>query len=791
MPNKTRRPASSRKNRPQPLRLRPRRGVFLKPALSKAADLPFFEDLDLVYRTLCAILFNYVPTSGHPGGSLSSGRIVAGLLFETMDYDMTQPDSIAEDRLCYAAGHKALGLYSMWALRNELVRIALPGLLPQERRQLRLEDLLGFRRNPTQPTPLFQQLKAKALDGHPTPTTPHVLLATGASGVGVGSALGAALGAQAAFGRRGPRIHILEGEGGLTPGRVHEALAAAATIGLDNATLHLDWNQASIDSDHVCAQDGRPGDYVQWDPKELFALHDWNVVDAGDGHDFKRVLAAQKLAAGLHNGQPTAVVYRTTKGWRYGITGRGSHGAGHPFCSPGYYEALRPFEKRFSTTIPRFEGEKTPERVERAYYDTLLAVRKTLEAAPQLARAAAERVANARKRLRARNPRLAPAAPQLGALYEAGVRPEETPAELLLKPGTSATLRGALGNALGYLNRLTSGAFFGCAADLVESTSLSGLNLHFKKGLYHARRNPGSRIVPIGGICEDAMGAAMAGLSSFGLHIGVSSSYSAFIAALEHIPARLHAIGQQARRAATGEPVRTWIMINAHAGPKTGEDGPTHADPQALQLLQNNFPDGAMITLTPWDPQELWPLLTAGLRARPAVLAPFVTRPAETVPDRAALGLPPAHAAISGVYALRRAPGLATVVLQGSGVAGAFVKDVLPRLNSEKIPVNVFYVASAELFDLLPARQREALFPAELMRHAMGITEFTLPTMLRWVRSDEGLKRSLHPFRHGGYLGSGPGDRVLAEGGLDGASQLAAILGWCASLGTRPDPALT
>ena len=120
------------------------------------------------------------------------------------------------------------------------------------------------------------------------------------------------------------------------------------------------------------------------------------------------------------------------------------------------------------------------------------------------------------------------------------------------------------------------------------------------------------------------MGGVMAGVSSFGRHVGVTSSYSAFIAALEHIASRLHGIGQQARHEATGDPFRTWIMVNAHAGPMTGEDGPTHADPQALQILADNFPRGTLITLTPWEPQEVWPLLVAGLKARPAVLAPFV-----------------------------------------------------------------------------------------------------------------------------------------------------------------------
>ena len=222
-------------------------------------------------------------------------------------------------------------------------------------------------------------------------------------------------------------------------------------------------------------------------------------------------------------------------------------------------------------------------------------------------------------------------------------------------------------------------------------------------------------------------------------------------------------------------------MVNAHAGPKTGEDGSTHADPQALQLLQNNFPDGALITLTPWDPAEVWPLLVRALLARPAVLAPFVSRPAETVVDRAALRLPPASAAAEGVYALRRADTLRTVVLQGSGTGNAFMSHVLSRIDEEELAVNVFYVASAELFDLLGEERRRKVFPPELMTQAMGITDFTLATMHRWIRSEEGLRASLHPFKKSGYLGSGSGERVLADGGLDGASQLAAIRAWAAA----------
>src|ERR1019366_3236953 len=89
-------------------------------------ELAVLEGLDGVYRSLCAMLYNYVPLSGHPGGSISSGRIVISLLFDALDYDVANPDRRDADFVSYAAGHKAMGLYALWALRDEIARIAAP-----------------------------------------------------------------------------------------------------------------------------------------------------------------------------------------------------------------------------------------------------------------------------------------------------------------------------------------------------------------------------------------------------------------------------------------------------------------------------------------------------------------------------------------------------------------------------------------------------------------------------------------------------------------------------------------
>ena len=766
----------------------PRRAEWIKvnepgegaPSKESIAHLQAY---DLVYRSLTAILFNYAQ-SGHPGGSVSSGHIVTSALFGSMDYDIGDPIRRDADVLSYAAGHKATGLYAMWALRDEVTRVARPDLLPNEvNHRLRFEDLLGFRRNPATHTPLFKEFGSKPLDGHPTPATPHVRLSTGPSGVGVGSSLGLAVTLADYYGKKhAPRVHILEGEGGLTPGRVYEAVASASASGLCNAILHLDWNQASIDSNRVTREGSNWGDYVQWDPMEFFYLQDWNVVEVADGFDFGQVLTGQRLALQMDNGQPTAVVYRTEKGWNYGITGKKSHGGGHKLCSDAYYEAVAPLFGKGGPGLPhcgsdgqRCAGAKFKDQVEQCYWMTLVRVRELLENQYRdMCDEMAGRLAAARDRLDERDRQPREGAPEYERIF-AIADPEETPTEVALDVGASVALRSQLGKVLGHYNKVSNGAILISAADLLDSTAVSGAGKGFPEGYFNVTGNPGARSLSIGGICEDGMACVLSGVSTMGFHVGAGASYGAFISPLGHIPARVHAIASQMRREVEGHDAqfRPFILIMGHAGMKTGEDGPTHADPQCLQLYQENFAPGTAVSLTPWEPQEIWPLMAAALRARPAVIAPYVTRPNEEVLDREALGLASASEAAKGVYKLRAARGDrdGTLVLQGSEVTYEFVQGALPMLESEGVDLDVYYVASAELFDRLSPKEKAAILPSAQTHEAMGITGFTLPTMYRWIRSDVGLSHTLYPFRKGHYLGSGTGDMVVFEAGLHGEGQ--------------------
>ena len=142
--------------------------------------------------------------------------------------------------------------------------------------------------------------------------------------------------------------------------------------------------------------------------------------------------------------------------------------------------------------------------------------------------------------------------------------------------------------------------------------------------------------------------------------------------------------------------------------------------------------------------------------------------------DRKALKVEGAAQAVNGVYYLHRATGKAegTIFVQGAGVGREVVEKVLPALKEN---VNIIYVTSRELFEQLPKTEQEKLIPAELLKTAMGITDFTLPTLDCWINSVAGREHSLYPHKDGKFLSSGSSAKVYEEAHLDGASILTAI----------------
>jgi transketolase len=129
------------------------------------------------------------------------------------------------------------------------------------------------------------------------------------------------------------------------------------------------------------------------------------------------------------------------------------------------------------------------------------------------------------------------------------------------------------------------------------------------------------------------------------------------------------------------------------------------------------------------------------------------------------------------VYKLLAANGKpdATIVYQGSEVAYAFASGVLPRLREKGINLDVYYVASAELFDRLDEEEKRAIFPYSAASSAMMFSGFTPATTYRWIMSERGREYTMYPWKAGSFLGSGPGDVCLEQAGMHGEAQFELI----------------
>ena len=114
----------------------------------------------------------------------------------------------------------------------------------------------------------------------------------------------------------------------------------------------------------------------------------------------------------------------------------------------------------------------------------------------------------------------------------------------------------------------------------------------------------------------------------------------------------------------------------------------------------------------------------------------------------------------------------ATIVYQGSEVAYAFAAGVLPRLKEKGINLDVYYIASAELFDRLDEQEKRAIYPYSSASSAMMFSGFTVATTYRWVMSERGREFTMYPWKSGNFLGSGQGDVCLEQAGMHAEAQL-------------------
>ncbi len=149
--------------------------------------------------------------SGHPTSCLSCAELVAALFFHEMRWDPGNPDACDVDRFILSKGHAAPIL---WAALAEAGAIA--------------EDPLSLR-----------QIDSP-LEGHPTPESPWVKVATGSLGQGLAAANGMVLANR--LDGLDTRVYCLLGDGECSEGSVWEAAQFASLQSLANLVAIVDVN---------------------------------------------------------------------------------------------------------------------------------------------------------------------------------------------------------------------------------------------------------------------------------------------------------------------------------------------------------------------------------------------------------------------------------------------------------------------------------------------------------------------------------------------------------------------
>jgi transketolase len=213
--------------------------------------------------------------SGHPTSALSAADLIAVLAAGHLRYDFEAPEDPRNDHLIFSKGHASPLLYALHRAAGAISS----------------DELLTYRAEDSR------------LEGHPTPRSPWVPVATGSLGQGLPIGVGIAL-AGKQLDRLPYRVWVLCGDSELAEGSMWEAFEHAGHEVLANLTAIIDVNRL-----------GQRGPTRHgWD-LDAYARRisgfDWHTITV-DGHDVDALDRA--YAEAINTNLPTAILARTTKG---------------------------------------------------------------------------------------------------------------------------------------------------------------------------------------------------------------------------------------------------------------------------------------------------------------------------------------------------------------------------------------------------------------------------------------------------------------------------------------------
>lgn len=684
-----------------------------KRELQRETDLQFMQDnlhhlekAKEIIEQLIDIILNY-RQSGHPGGSRSKVHMLLGLMLSgAMRWDIRHPKKRFSDRFILSAGHTIPLVYCTLALLNEALRVkheqtgdARFMVGNADENLLTWEDLLGFRRR-------------GGLSGHAemVDKTLFIKFNTGPSGHGSPAAAGEALALKRA-GAKDVRVFMIEGEGGLTPGAVHETMNSAWGLNLDNLVLLVDWNDFGIDNHKV-------SDVVYGTPEDWIGAHGWHVRGTERGSEWRPVL--ETLLEVVHfkskNQKPKAAWFKTRKGRGYLKYDNLSHGSPHAMNSQLFWDTKKPFVDKYGAKFTNYYGD-APQRedeIRDEFSANLKAVIDVLRADQGLVNFLAERLAEIGDRV--------PETLDAFQLSDGMKTPfndkrltdyRNYPEEMFKSPGEKAPNRAALKAWGAWVNAFGAKhygrpVFLVSSADLAGSTNISGFAERFGNfegyGWYGLDGNEQGALLPQE-ITEFTNAGIMTGLAATNLAVdpeetfegfwGASSTYGSFSYLMYGM---IRLFSQMAQDCPWKLGKVLWVA--GHSGPETADDSRTHFgifSPGVTQL----FPEGSVINLHPWEYNEVPVVLGAALRADVPIVALHLTRPGIEIPDRKALKMPSHFEAAKGAYVVRDySPGdeqMGTFYVQGTSAMASTVK-LLETFNAEKLNIKIVYVSSTELF---------------------------------------------------------------------------------------------
>lgn len=662
---------------PERLEYRAERGAYIDLRGLQLEPLPEIDEQKIarLCRIVRGLIFAAVDgaKSGHPGGSSSKTEQVLTLLASgVLAFDPRNPKHPGRDRVVWSAGHCSPLSHSLVALVYETLRREEIHLTPQAASYaLYPEQLARFRK----------------IDGPSGHVESHLALAdtsTGSSGHGFSAGLGfAALHRSCGL---ATKVFVIAGDAETEEGMSYEARNVAAAVGAANLIVTLDYNGFGIDGPIT---EALPCPYVSH-----WAAQRWNIIEV-DGNNPTELAYAYRLAArGFENGMPTAVICHTIKGLHYGKLENSADSHGTPLAHNEYVEAMR----RLGFEIPGIEG------------DVAADIRTVVESLDDGAAGyLLDRLNESARQIAPEDDLVTRMQSALGERplldYTALVRPAVLPPELTFKEGDSVPTRKATEAWFTWAMKHTAFFYLG-AGDLMKSI-LTGK----AENVYGivSKDNPLGRGFRFG-IAEQNMAMMSAAMAQDTLPGGFRpmtafATYGVFTPMMANA-VRMTLINTDVNPNANA----FFIMLAAHDGPETGEDGPTHHGLFWMSLF-TAYP--GIKVYKPLDANEAVEMLFhAAHRGEPVVFS--AVRPAVPVLKRGD-GIPPASEAIHGAYVFKpfrqnRKQKLVLAVCGGQVMANLL--QALPDIE-EKADVKIVAVTSPQLYEELrrhdPKKAREIL----------------------------------------------------------------------------------